>query len=147
MIAYFHYEHDESASGSPDGALLIYDGYTMAARSSSLGDTFTFVQSGVASWYGREEQGKPTANGETFDRNKLTAASRHLPFNSIVHVTNEKNGRSVDVRINDRGPFVKGRVLDLSEAAADHLDMKTSGTAPVKIEVVTPTAAPSSTAP
>ena len=117
------------------GLMLIYDGYGLADR---LAVPLTLVQSGVASWYGREQQGKLTANGETFNRHKFTAASRHLPFNSVVRVTNEENGRSVDVRINDRGPFKKGRVLDLSEAAADSLDMKKSGTAPVKIEMVQP---------
>ncbi len=93
----------------------------------------TFLESGIASWYGREEQGKPTANGERFDRHAFTAASRHLPFNTIVRVTNEANGRSVQVRINDRGPWKRGRILDLSEAAADTLHMRTSGTAPVTV--------------
>jgi rare lipoprotein A len=116
--------------------MLMYDGYCLAERGAPV--PLTFVQTGIASWYGREEQGKPTADGETFDRHEMTAASRKLPFNTIVRVTNEENGRSVQVRINDRGPFVKGRVLDLSEAAADTLDMKSSGTAPVKIQIVEP---------
>jgi rare lipoprotein A len=124
------------------GVMLIYDGYCLAARMMA-----PFVQSGVASWYGREEQGKLTANGETFNRHKFTAASRHLPFNTVVRVTNEANGRSVDVRINDRGPYAKGRVLDLSEAAADSLDMKVSGTAPVKIQVVEPAPAEAALSP
>jgi rare lipoprotein A len=93
------------------------------------------VESGVASWYGAEEQGKLTASGETFDRREFTAASRHLPFNTVVRVTNRLNGRSVEVRINDRGPWVKGRVLDLSEAAAMQLQMIPAGVAPVDIEV------------
>src|SRR5450631_233529 len=97
------------------GFMLIYDGYCLGAR--QMIPSLTFVQSGVASWYGYEQQGKLTANGETFNRRKFTAASRHLPFNTMVRVTNQDNGRSVDVRINDRGPFAKGRVLDLSEAA------------------------------
>jgi rare lipoprotein A len=115
------------------GLMLIYDGYTFAARSSPGRD---FIQTGIASWYGREEQGKMTASGERFDRHDFTAASRRLPMNSVVRVTNEGNGRSVEVRINDRGPFVHGRILDLSEAAANTLDMKTSGTAPVKVELL-----------
>lgn len=94
------------------------------------------IQTGMASWYGREQQGAKTANGETFDRHKFTAAHRRLPFNTIVRVTNQKNGRSVQVRINDRGPYAKGRVIDLSEAAADALDMKKTGVAPVKIEII-----------
>jgi rare lipoprotein A len=127
------------------GMMLTYDGYCLAAR--ELASSFASVQTGIASWYGREEQGKLTANGERFDRHQLTAASRHLPFNTLVRVTNEQNGRSVDVRINDRGPYVHDRVLDLSEAAADRLDMKDSGTAPVKIEVVESPSAEASSAP
>jgi rare lipoprotein A len=123
------------------GTMILYDSYCLADRATFAGDPLTFIQSGVASWYGSEEQGKLTADGERFDRHELTAASRHLPFNTVVRVTNEKNGRTVDVRINHRGPFVKGRILDLSEAAADNLDMKKSGTAPVKIEAVTPPSA------
>ena len=127
------------------GVMLIYDGYTLAAR--EWVSSPVFVQSGMASWYGSEEQGKLTASGERFNRHRLTAASRHLPFNTIVRVTNQENGRSIDVRINDRGPFAKDRVLDLSEAAADRLDMKDSGVAPVKIEVVEPASAEASTSP
>jgi len=125
----------------------MYDGYSLAAGPMIAIRAFRFPERGFASWYGREEQGKRTANGETFDRHHLTAASRHLPFNTRVRVTNEKNGRTVDVRINDRGPFVKGRILDLSEAAADALDMKKSGTAPVKIEMVAPPPAQAAAAP
>jgi rare lipoprotein A len=127
------------------GLMVLYDSYCMADREAP--SVMTMVQSGVASWYGSEEQGKLTANGEHFNRHDMTAASRKLPFNSIVRVTNEENGKSVQVRINDRGPYKKGRVLDLSEAAADTLDMKTSGTAPVKIEMVEPANAQAATAP
>ena len=131
------------------GVMLIYDGYCLALRGDYPGFAYkmTSAQTGVASWYGREEQGGLTADGEHFDRRDFTAASRCLPFNTIVRVTNQDNGRSVQVRINDRGPFRKSRVLDLSEAAADTLDMKTSGTAPVAIEVVVPAAAPAAVAP
>lgn len=118
------------------GVVLFYDGYSIAARETD--SALTCVESGMASWYGAEEQGRLTANGEHFDRHEFTAASKHLPFNTIVRVTNESNGRSVQVRINDRGPYKKGRILDLSEAAADHLQMEKSGTAPVKIEIVEP---------
>lgn len=127
------------------GLMLMYDGYSLAAREPGTG--LTLMQSGVASWYGRGERGDLTASGERFDPHAYTAASRHLPFNSIVRVTNENNGRSVQVRINDRGPYVHGRVLDLSEAAADSLDMKKSGTAPVTIEMVEPAPASASTGP
>ena len=128
------------------GLMIVYDGYCLAAR-TRLASNFFLSETGVASWYGREEQGKLTADGERFDRHEFTAASRRLPFNSEVRVTNENNGRAVDVRINDRGPFVRGRILDLSEAAADRLDMKRSGTAPVKIEVIQPSSVSTPAAP
>lgn len=91
---------------------------------------------GLASWYGGKFQGRKTANGEIFDTNKLTAAHRSLDFGTIVRVHNLENGKSVDVRINDRGPFVTGRVIDLSRAAAEELSMVATGVAPVKLEVV-----------
>lgn len=91
--------------------------------------------SGVASWYGKEHQGKPTASGEAFDRNELTAAHRSLPLGTLLRVTNPSNGREVVVRVNDRGPFVRGRVLDLSEKAARALGMLDRGKARVEIEV------------
>lgn len=93
-------------------------------------------QEGVASWYGPELHGNRTANGERFDMNALTAAHRSLPFGTLVKVTNIRNGKSVAVRINDRGPFVKGRVIDLSRLAANHIGMVRSGIAPVRLEVV-----------
>ena len=120
------------------GLLLIYDGVSLTARDQIPHSRVT--EAGLASWYGLEEQGRLTASGEHFDRHQFTAASRHFALNSIVRVTNENNGRSVQVRINDRGPFIHGRILDVSEAAADKLDMKRSGTAPVKIELVAPPA-------
>jgi rare lipoprotein A len=95
------------------------------------------IQHGYASWYGANS-GKSTASGERFDEGQLTAAHRHLPFGTIVRVTNERNGRSVEVRINDRGPWSGGdRIIDVSSSAADRLDMKTSGIIPVRVEVVT----------
>jgi len=75
------------------------------------------VGDGICSWYGNEAQGLPTANGEKFNKNALTAAHKTLPFGTRVKVTNKENGKTVVVRINDRGPFVAGRILDLSEAA------------------------------
>ncbi len=91
---------------------------------------------GVASYYGKEHHGKKTANGEVFDMNKLTAAHRSLPFGSIVKVTNLSNHRSVIVRINDRGPYIAGRIIDLSQAAAQQLDIITVGVVQVKVEVL-----------
>jgi rare lipoprotein A len=91
---------------------------------------------GNASWYGREAQGGPTASGERFDMYALTAAHRTLPMGTRVRCENRRNGRSVVVRINDRGPYGRGRVIDLSFAAARALDMIQSGVAPVHCEVV-----------
>jgi len=91
---------------------------------------------GTASWYGGKFQGRKTANGEIFDTNKFTAAHRALPFHTEVRVTNLENGKSTVVRINDRGPFVQGRIIDLSRAAAEELDMIHSGTARVRLEIV-----------
>lgn len=99
-------------------------------------------EEGMASWYGEPFHGRKTANGETYDMEKLTAAHKTLPFHTVVRVTNLKNGRSVDVRINDRGPFVKGRIVDLSRAAARQVDMIGDGVAPVRLAIVTPGVAP-----
>jgi rare lipoprotein A len=91
---------------------------------------------GLASWYGNE-QGRHTASGETFNPHLLTAAHRHLPFGTIVQVTNLNNGLSVQVRINDRGPYADDdRIIDVSSAAADILQMKQAGIVPVEVEVV-----------
>jgi rare lipoprotein A len=97
------------------------------------GDTY---QRGKAAWYGGRFHGRKTASGERFNKNKLTAAHRRLPFGTVVRVTNEKNGRSVEVRITDRGPYGGGRVIDLSEAAARTIGIIDAGVARVRIEIV-----------
>jgi rare lipoprotein A len=95
------------------------------------------VQRGMATFYGDEQHGGPTASGERFDKSKMTAAHRTLPFGTRVRVTNTRNGRSVEVRINDRGPYGKrGRIIDVSEAAARRLDMIEAGVVPVVVEVL-----------
>jgi rare lipoprotein A len=88
---------------------------------------------GIASWYGREFDGRPTASGETMDQQRLTAAHPTLPFGTVVEVTNRRNGRKVQVTINDRGPHVGNRIIDLSPVAAAQLGMKRRGLAPVEI--------------
>ena len=98
--------------------------------------TANAYQVGVASYYGEKFHGKKTANGETFNMYKLTAAHRVLPLGTVVRVTHLENGRWVVVKVNDRGPFVEGRVLDLSFAAALELEMVEQGTAKVMIEIV-----------
>jgi rare lipoprotein A len=92
--------------------------------------------SGPASWYGGKFHGRTTANGERYDMHKLTAAHKTLPFGTKVKITNERNGESVVVRINDRGPFAGRRIIDLSRAAADKIGMLRSGVAPVTVEVI-----------
>ena len=91
---------------------------------------------GTSSWYGEDFHGKKTANGEIFNMYELTAAHKTLPLGTTVRVTNLSNNRSVVVRINDRGPYVEGRILDLSYGAAEKLDFHTKGTAKVHIQVI-----------
>ena len=95
-----------------------------------------YSETGLAPWYGKPYHGRPTASGERFNRHDLTAAHRTLPFGTVVEVKHLGNGRSVKVTINDRGPFVKGRILDLSEAAAKRLNMVNEGVARVRVTVL-----------
>jgi rare lipoprotein A len=95
-----------------------------------------YVEEGVASWYGIPFQGRRTSNGEIYDMHEFTAAHRTLPFNAVVRVTNLRNGKQTEVRINDRGPFVANRVIDLSLSAAQAVEMVGTGTAPVRLEVI-----------
>lgn len=104
-----------------------------AAPAMSCGPIYSQV--GLASWYGNEFHNKPTASGEPYDMNDLTAAHRTLPLDSVVRVTNLKNGRSVILRINDRGPYVDHRAIDVSRYAAQRLGMKDKGVARVRIDV------------
>jgi len=92
--------------------------------------------SGVASWYGGRFHGRTTANGERYNMNALTAAHKSLPFGTRVRITNTDNGRTVIVRINDRGPYHGGRVIDLSRAAAIEIDMINAGTATVQLDIL-----------
>ena len=93
-------------------------------------------QIGIASWYGSDFHGRKTSSGEIYNMYALTAAHKTLPFGTYVRVTNLNNKRSVKVKINDRGPFIKGRIIDLSYTAAKKIDMVESGTAKVKVEIV-----------
>lgn len=100
-----------------------------------------YTQRGEASWYGPGFHGKKTASGERFNQHGLTAAHRKLPLGTKAKVTNLDNGKTVEVKINDRGPYVRGRIIDLSKAAAERLGMKDAGTTPVRLEVTKPPAA------
>jgi len=97
---------------------------------------YEYSETGIASWYGPGFHGKSTANGETYDQDDLTAAHRTLPLPSVVRVINLENGRSVKLRVNDRGPFAHGRIIDVSRRAAELLGFKTEGTAKVRVEIV-----------
>jgi rare lipoprotein A len=97
---------------------------------------YSYAETGIASWYGPGFHGKLTANGETYDENDLTAAHRTLPMPSLVRVTNLENGRSLVVRVNDRGPFAHGRIIDLSRRSAQLLGIEQRGTAKVKVEIL-----------
>lgn len=97
---------------------------------------YNYDERGVASWYGPNFHGKPTANGETFDMNVVSAAHKTLPLPSVVRVTNLENGRSLVIRVNDRGPFARGRIIDLSKRAAELLGFADKGTAMVQVRVL-----------
>ena len=122
--------------GTLIAAVLVTACGTSVRRATSSSSPALITQSGTASWYGPGFDGKETSSGERYDQNALTAAHRTLPLGTRVRVTNAANGRSVDVRINDRGPFVDDRIIDLSRAAARALDMIGPGTAQVLIEVL-----------
>jgi rare lipoprotein A len=102
------------------------------AAAPSLGDTET----GIASWYGKPYHGRPAANGEIYDMEKLTAAHRTLPFNTWVRVYDLDNNKTVEVRITDRGPFIEGRIIDISHAAAREIEMIGPGIARVRVEII-----------
>jgi len=108
----------------------------MGQRYEPLSSHEGFVQSGIASWYGPDFHGKKTSNGEVYDMHGLTAAHKTLPLGVYVKVKNTENGREAVVRVNDRGPFVKGRIIDLSYAAAKKLGVDRAGTAPVRVEAL-----------
>jgi rare lipoprotein A len=108
------------------------------ARIPRIGET----ESGVASWYGHPYHGRRAANGEIYDMHKLTAAHRTWAFDTIVRVRNLSNDKEVDVRITDRGPFVRGRIIDLSRAAAEQIDLVRPGVAKVKLKVIAASPAP-----
>lgn len=101
-------------------------------------EDWNYNESGIASWYGEAFHGKDTANGEVFDLNAITAAHRTLPLPSIVEVTNLDNGRSLQVRVNDRGPYARGRIIDLSRRSAQLLGFEGQGTAKVRVKILVP---------
>lgn len=122
---------------SPQMHKTVMKPYTISGKTYyptqvSVGDTM----SGIASWYGKDFHGKKTSNGEIYNMYAVSAAHKTFPMNTIVKVTNKRNNKTVTVRINDRGPFVANRIIDLSYAAAKQIGLDISGTAPVVIEVL-----------
>lgn len=113
------------------GAPYIIDGTTYYPQ-----EDYSYDETGIASWYGPGFHEKTTANGETFDQDQLTAAHRTLPMPSLVRVTNLENGKSVVARVNDRGPFARGRIIDLSRRGAELLGYKNNGTAKVRVQIL-----------
>jgi rare lipoprotein A len=118
-------------------AFLMLSGCSTTPKSSaSAPATIGHTESGMASFYGNEFQSRKTSNGEIFDQAKHTAAHRTLPFGTRVKVTNTHNSKSVIVRVNDRGPFAKGRIIDLSSSAFKSIASLNAGVIPVKLEIV-----------
>lgn len=129
--------NNEKAGKKPEG----YEGYYKIGNPYKInGKTYypaenrNYKEIGWASWYGQDFHAKKTANGETFDMNSMTAAHKTLPLPSMVKVTNLENGKSIVVRVNDRGPFVEDRIIDLSRKAAEQLESKHKGLIKVKVE-------------
>lgn len=125
-----------SGSQETAGTYKVGNPYTVSGVRYYPREDFRLVETGIASWYGPNFHGKRTANGEIYNQNDLTAAHRTLQMPSLVRVTNLENGRSVVVRINDRGPFKRGRVIDVSRKAAELLGFIGNGTARVRLEVL-----------
>jgi rare lipoprotein A len=118
------------------GSTARFGSYGSESESSGKENIVLETVTGTASYYAHEFHGRKTANGETYNMNDLTAAHRSFPFNTIVRVTNLSNGKSVELRINDRMPSFKGRIIDISLKAAKVIDMLTSGITEVKVEVL-----------
>ncbi len=119
------------------GKLKIGKPYRAEGKWYTPQETYSYTETGIASWYGPGFHGKRTASGERFDTHELTAAHRTLQMPSLLRVTNLENGKSVVVRVNDRGPFARGRIIDVSQRAAELLQFKGRGTAKVRLDLLT----------
>ncbi len=120
----------------PNGRYVVGKPYQISGQWYFPAEDPAYDRVGLASWYGREFHGNPTANGETFNARHITAAHTTLPMPVLVRVTNLENGQSLLVRVNDRGPFVDGRLIDVSEAAAEKLGFRGQGIARVRVQYV-----------
>lgn len=126
----------QTKEAKPEGVYKVGKPYEVKGVWYYPGVDYEYDETGIASWYGPNFHGKPTANGETFDMNEVTAAHKTLPLPSKARITNLENGRSIIVRINDRGPFINGRVLDASRKSAQLLGFEKQGTAKVRVEIL-----------
>ncbi len=126
----------QASRTAQEGKFKIGKPYEVMGKTYYPKESYDLVETGIASWYGPGFDGRKTANGETFDKTELTAAHRTLQMPSLVRVTNLDNGRSLVVRVNDRGPYKRSRVIDVSEQAAQLLGFKHIGTAKVRLEVL-----------
>ncbi len=133
-----HLYKKASKSSSSAGYFKVGNPYEIGGKTYYPNESYEFVETGIASWYGPGFHGKKTANGESFDENELTAAHRTLQMPSLVRITNLENGKSLVLRVNDRGPYAHGRVIDVSKRAAELLGFRMKGTARVKLEVIGP---------
>jgi rare lipoprotein A len=130
--------HAPSAGSGGNGLYKVGQPYQIEGTWYYPAEDFSYDETGIASWYGADFHGKNTANGEVFDFNELTGAHRTLPMPSVVQVTNLDNGRSIKLRVNDRGPYARGRIIDVSRRAAQLLGFEVSGTAKVRVKILVP---------
>lgn len=131
-----HFGKKLVASEKSKGHYKVGRPYTIKGKRYYPSVDYAYNETGIASWYGPGFHGKATANGETYDQNELTAAHKTLPLPSIVRVTNLENGKSLIVRVNDRGPYAHGRIIDMSQRAAQLLGFRNKGIAKVRVEVL-----------
>ena len=125
-----------SAIAGQGGTYKVGNPYKIMGKWYYPKEDYSYSEVGMASWYGADFHAKTTANGEKYDMNSLTAAHRTLPLPSIVKVTNLENGRSLVLRVNDRGPYAKGRIIDVSKRASQLLGFHTQGTTKVRVEIM-----------
>lgn len=134
--------NSQQATIGPGGVYKVGNAYQVGGVWYHPKEDPRYDETGIASWYGHPFHGKQTANGETYDMNEMTAAHKTLPMPVMVRVTNLENGRSIVLRVNDRGPFVNGRVIDVSRRGAQLLGFEGKGTAMVRVQVISPDPGP-----
>lgn len=135
-FAYKNLPEEVEAIKADGGIYKVGNPYKVLGQSYTPREDYSYSEVGMASWYGDDFHNKRTANGETYNMRAITAAHRTLPLPSIVKVTNLENGKSIIARVNDRGPYVKNRIIDVSQKGAELLGYKNKGTAKVKVEVM-----------